>query len=54
MNGVLFEKAVEVVIPELESMISNLETVMKQLNDALVLKKQESFNLEKAYESIMK
>ena len=54
VNGVLFEKAVEVVIPELESMISNLETVMKQLNDALVLKKQESSNLEKAYESIMK
>ena len=54
VNGVLFEKAVEDVIPELESMISNLETVMKQLNDALVLKKQESSNLEKAYESIMK
>ena len=54
VNGVLFEKTVEVVIPELTNMIANLETVMKQLNEALSLKKQESDNLEKAYESIMK
>ena len=54
VNGVLFEKTVDTVIPELEQMINNLDAVMKQLNDALVLKKQESANLEKAYESIMK
>ena len=54
VNGVLFEKTVEVVIPELEQMISNLETVIKQLNEALSLKKQEAANLEKAYDSIMK
>ena len=54
VNGVLFEKTVGDVIPELEQMISNLETVIKQLNEALTLKKQEAANLEKAYDSIMK
>ena len=42
------------VVPELIQMINNLATVVKQLNEALVLKKQESANLEKAYDSIMK
>ena len=54
VNGVLFEKTVGDVIPELEQMISNLETVIKQLNEALTLKKPEAANLEKAYDSIMK
>ena len=40
VNGVLFEKTVGDVIPELEQMINNLETVIKQLNEALTLKKQ--------------
>lgn len=54
VNGVLFEKAKKEVVPELMQMINNLATVVKQLNEALVLKKQESANLEKAYDSIMK
>ncbi len=54
VNGVLFEKPKKEVVPELMQMINNLNTVVKQLNEALVLKKQESANLEKAYESIMK
>ena len=54
VNGVLFEKSKKEVVPELQQMISNLATVVKQLNEALMLKKQESANLEKAYESIMK
>ena len=29
VNGVLFEKTVETVIPELEQMVSNLNTVIK-------------------------
>ena len=54
VNGVLFEKSKKEVVPELIQMINNLATVVKQLNEALVLKKQESTNLEKAYDSIMK
>ena len=54
VNGVLFEKSKKEVVPELNQMISNLGTVVKQLQEALELKKQESANLEKAYESIMK
>ena len=54
VNGVLFEKSKKEVVPELNQMIGNLGTVVKQLQEALELKKQESANLEKAYESIMK
>ena len=54
VNGVLFEKSKKEVVPELIQMINNLATVVKKLNEALVLKKQESANLEKAYDSIMK
>lgn len=54
MNGVLFEKSKKEVVPELLQMISNLATVVKQLNEALLLKKQESAQLERAYDSIMK
>ena len=39
VNGVLFEKAKKEVVPELEQMIGNLGAVVKQLNDALLLKK---------------
>ena len=54
MNGVLFEKTKLEVVPELLQMINNLTAVVKQLNDALLLKKQESAQLERAYDSIMK
>ncbi len=54
VNGVLFEKSKATVVPELQQMIANLGAVVKQLNDALLLKKQESAQLEKAYDSIMK
>ena len=46
VNGVMFEKTKAEVVPELESMIANLLTVGKQLNDALMHKKQESSRLE--------
>jgi len=39
VNGVLFEKSNAEVKPELKQMISNLATVVKQLQEALVLKK---------------
>ncbi len=39
VNGVLFEKAKKEVVPELQQMIANLGAVVKQLNDALLLKK---------------
>ena len=54
VNGVLFEKSKLEVVPELLQMINNLTSVVKQLNDALLLKKQESAQLERAYDSIMK
>ena len=46
VNGVLFEKTKKEVVPELKGMISNLQNVCKQLNDTLLIKKQESFKLE--------
>jgi chaperonin cofactor prefoldin len=39
VNGVLFEKSKLEVVPELHQMINNLTAVVKQLNDALLLKK---------------
>ena len=54
VNGVLFEKTKLEVVPEILQMINNLSAVVKQLNDALLLKKQESAQLERAYDSIMK
>jgi len=39
VNGVLFEKSKLEVVPELLQMINNLTAVVKQLNDALLLKK---------------
>ena len=46
INGVMFEKTKKEVVPDLESMISNMYTVAKQLNEALIQKKQESSRLE--------
>jgi chaperonin cofactor prefoldin len=54
VNGVLFEKMNSEVKPELKQMIGNLATVVKQLQEAILLKKQESAQLEMAYDSIMK
>ena len=54
VNGVLFEKSKKEVVPEMQQMIANLNTVVKQLNEALVLKKQESAQLEQAYDHIMR
>lgn len=54
VNGVLFEKSKKEVVPELKSMIHNCNNIIRQLNDTLVFKKQESFKIEQAYESIMK
>jgi|TARA_B110000285_G_C14566398_1_gene355853 prefoldin subunit 2 len=54
VNGVLFEKTKQEVVPELKSMIHNCNNICRQLNDTLVFKKQESFKIEQAYESIMK
>ena len=46
VNGVLFEKSKKEVVPELTVMISNLKNVIRQLNDTLVIKRQESLALE--------
>ena len=54
VNGVLFEKSKAQVVPELTTMIKNLANVSKQLNDALLLKKQDMMKLEQQYDSIMK
>lgn len=54
VNGVLFEKTNAEVRPELKQMISNLTQVIRQLQEALMQKKQESSQLEQAYETIMK
>ena len=48
VNGVLFEKSKKEVIPELKSMIHNCNNIIRQLNDTLVFKKQESFKIEQA------
>ena len=39
VNGVLFEKTKKDVVPELKGMISNLQNVIRQLNDTLMFKK---------------
>ncbi|TNV75813.1 hypothetical protein FGO68_gene1483 [Halteria grandinella] len=54
VNGVLFEKTRADVIPELESQMKNMDGVIRQLSEAVALKKQEIFKLEQQYESVMK
>mmetsp|Transcript_75855 Transcript_75855/g.104846 ORF Transcript_75855/g.104846 Transcript_75855/m.104846 type:complete len:125 (+) Transcript_75855:24-398(+) len=54
INGVLFEKTKAQVVPEMTTMIKNLANVSKQLNDALLLKKQDMNRLEQQYDHIMK
>lgn len=54
VNGVLIEKNKVDLVPDIQTSISNMDNVIKQLNDTLVLKKQEITRLEKTYESVMK
>ena len=46
VNGVLFEKTKVEVIPEMKTVVSNMDVVVKQLSDALQQKKQEIYQLE--------
>ena len=54
VNGVLMEKTKLEVVPEMRTVINNLNAVTKQITDTLVAVKQEIKNLEGAYEHIMK
>jgi len=54
VNGVLFEKTKAQVIPEIETQVANMVNLIKQLSEAVALKKQEIFKLEQQYESVMK
>ena len=46
VNGVLFEKTKDEVIPELQAQVLNMDAVVKQLSEAVAAKKQEIFKLE--------
>ena len=54
INGVLMEKTKIEVVPEMRTVINNLNAVTKQITDTLVAVKTEIKNLERAYEHIMK
>ena len=54
INGVLMEKTKLEVVPEMRTVINNLNNVGKQITDTLVAVKQEIKNLEGAYDHIMK
>ena len=54
INGVLMEKTKLEVVPEMRTVINNLNNVTKQITDTLVAVKQEIKNLEGAYDHIMK
>jgi prefoldin subunit 2 len=54
VNGVLMEKTKLEVLPEMRTVINNLNAVTKQITDTLVAVKQEIKQLEGAYEHIMK
>ena len=54
VNGVLMEKTKVEVVPEMRTVINNLNAVTKQITDTLVSVKQEIRNLEQAYDHIMK
>lgn len=41
VNGVLFEKTKADVVPELQAQVSNMEGAIRQLSEAVTLKKQE-------------
>ena len=48
------EKTKVEVVPEMRTVINNLNAVSKQITDTLVSVKQEIRNLEQAYDHIMK
>ena len=50
----LMEKTKVEVVPEMRTVINNLNAVSKQITDTLVSVKQEIKNLEQAYDHIMK
>ena len=52
-NSVLFVKTKAEVVPELGTMIQNLDIVAKQINKTLVALKQESIRVEQPNSSIM-
>ena len=54
INGVLMEKTKREVVPEMRTVINNLNAVTKQITDTLVAVRTEIKNLEGAYEHIMK
>ena len=54
INGVLMEKTKLEVVPEMRTVINNLNAVTKQITDTLVAVRTEIKNLEGAYEHIMK
>ena len=54
INGVLMEKTKVEVVPEMRTVINNLNAVTKQITDTLVAVRQEIKNLEGAYDHIMK
>ena len=54
VSGVLMEKTKLEVLPEVRTVINNLNAVTKQITDTLVAVKQEIKQLEGAYEHIMK
>ena len=54
VNGVLMEKTKLECVPEMRTVINNLNAVGKQILTTLEAVKQEIRNLESAYEHIMK
>ena len=54
INGVLMEKTKIEVVPEMRTVINNLNAVIKQITDTLVSVRTEIKNLEGAYDHIMK
>ena len=54
INGVLMEKTKVECVPEMRTVINNLNAVGKQMLSSLEAVKQEIKNLESAYDHIMK
>ena len=48
VNGVLFEKTQADLLPELDTEMANMDNVVKQINDTMLVKKQEISRLEQA------
>ena len=54
VNGVLMEKTKVEVVPEMRTVINNLNAVINQITQSLQAVRTEIKNLEAAYEHIMK